>query len=235
LNASNYPTAYAHWIEVIGTITTSSSDLIEVLANLELTISSDGSGVLEASTGSNRVLYLQYASTVTLRDITLKQVGGYGFTVTIDDPNAKLILERGSRITRTASGSVVNVNDGTLEMYADSEIYGGNYSSSGGGVQVQTNGTLNMYGGSSIHDNHSSGTGGGVYVEGAFYMYGGSIYKNSAPTGSGGGVLIANTGIFHKSGGTIYGSDSDPSLANTALLGAAAYYVSDSAAREATF
>jgi hypothetical protein len=230
-NTSIYPTSYAHWIEVIGTITFPGSDYIIVPSSLAtLTISSDGSGVL-ATTSTFETLNIAVASTVTLRNITLQNSGTGIATsvVNITTTNATLILERGARLTKTVTAAnAIRVQSGKLKMYAGSEISGG----TSGGVYIFGNGTFTMYGGS-IHDSIAA-SGGGVYVfGGTFTMHGGSIHNNYAST-SGGGVFVDTSSTFTKYGGTVYGSNGG-SMANTSPLGAAAYYVSGTVAIEDTF
>ena len=85
----------------------------------------------------------------------------------------------------------------------------GNKAGSGGGVYIQYNGTFTMLGGeisgntafdTTSYDADSYG-GGGVYVR--HYIYGG-----------------VEDGIFRIVSGTVYGSEADTDLRNTALNGA---------------
>ena len=95
----------------------------------------------------------------------------------------------------------------------------------GGGVYV--NGTINdgtmftMKGGE-ISGNSADDYGGGVHiVGGTFTMSGGEISGNTAAL-QGGGVSLKNNSdvmFVKQSGGTIYGSDADSTLKNTATAG----------------
>jgi uncharacterized repeat protein (TIGR02543 family) len=103
-------------------------------------------------------------------------------------------------------------------------IVSGNTARHGGGVSVPgPGGTITMRGGT-ISGN-TARMGGGVYTSGTFTMSGGTISGNTAtgyfsnPEG-GGGVYIGSGGTFTKqSGGTIYGSNTDIALKNTAVYG----------------
>jgi uncharacterized repeat protein (TIGR02543 family) len=117
----------------------------------------------------------------------------------------------------------------------------------GGGVYVSS-GTFTMSGGeisgntASASDYYAYG-GGGVYVSsGTFTMSGGEISGNTASASDyyayGGGVYVANNGTFTKeSGGTIYGSNAEDALKNTASGGNAyghAVYVDGGKRRNST-
>ena len=125
----------------------------------------------------------------------------------------------------TSNGTLINVNNGNLEMY-DGVILTKNksYSSFGGGAVSLTpnsptdTANFTMYGGT-ISNNEAVGSqGGGVSVMNNggttnFTMLGGSISGNSTSQ-EGGGVYV-NGGTFNMSGGTIGG--------NTALMGGGVY------------
>jgi hypothetical protein len=67
-----------------------------------------------------------------------------------------------------------------------------------------------------IHDNRANTDGGGLIVNGngIFTMNGGVIKNNRATLG--GGVRLWSAATFIMAGGTVYGSDAEPGLANTA-------------------
>jgi len=127
-------------------------------------------------------------------------------------------------------GGIVNMYGGTI---SDNTA-----SNTGGGVFVDIGGTFNMYGGL-ISDNNAEAGGGGVYVNGgsfpitggmtgefgvivgnvrgpSFRMTGGIIKGNTA--GSGGGVYLLNS-MFTKTGGTIYGYETEDKNSNEATQG----------------
>jgi predicted outer membrane repeat protein len=140
------------------------------------------------------------------------------------------------------------MNDGTISD---------NSADRGGGVSVFGRFTMND---GTISDNSASSGGGGVYVDGEFTMNDGTISDNSASYGGGvsvfgggftmkdgtisgnsadrgGGVYVSGEGfnagtITKESGGTIYGSNANSTLKNTATegdsYGHAVLYVGDS-------
>jgi uncharacterized repeat protein (TIGR02543 family) len=119
-------------------------------------------------------------------------------------------------------------------MMSGGEI-SGNSAPAGGGVDVYSNGTFTLSNGT-ISGNSAQDSGGGVYVysNGTFTMSNGTISGNSAAS-YGGGVFVYGNGTFTKqSGGTIYGSDADSTLKNTADSGGHAVYVSSSKTRDST-
>jgi hypothetical protein len=62
--------------------------------------------------------------------------------------------------------------------------------------------------------------GGGVFIgTGTFIMSGGVISGNTASNGDGGGVSVGGATFIKQSGGTIYGSNADNALKNTATRG----------------
>jgi hypothetical protein len=123
--------------------------------------------------------------------------------------------------------------------------YNGSNNTIGGGVLVNTGASFTMQGGK-ISGNttisNSYAYGGGVYVfynNGTFIMEGGEISGNTAISNGlngayayGGGVYVREGGSFRKTGGSIYGSDADNSLKNTAdsanPYGHAVWYTKDS-------
>jgi hypothetical protein len=116
----------------------------------------------------------------------------------------------------------------TFNMSGSAVIKNNEAATSGGGVFIRYGAEFNMSGGE-ISGNKANGGGGygygyggGVIVSGGgvlpskFTMSGGFIKGNTANVG-GGGVGISNAVTFSKTGGTIYGNDTnDASLRNTA-------------------
>ena len=106
---------------------------------------------------------------------------------------------------RTGSGSGVQVNSGTFNLYGGTIT--GNKATKGGGVYVTGTGSkFNMYGGT-ITDNTATNGGGGVYVSGGTFTMNGnaSVTSNEATdqyNGTGGGVYVVD-GTFTMNGGTI--------------------------------
>jgi uncharacterized repeat protein (TIGR02543 family) len=161
----------------------------------------------------------------------------------------------------SASGGGVNVYSGAFTMSGSAKISDNTASDYGGGVSIL--GTFTMSGGT-ISDNTASSIGGGVYVYGGtFTMEDGQISGNTASAAyaggggvcvvggtfemrdgeisrntalNGGGIWMDSSGTFTKqSGGTIYGSNADSSLKNTATNGSSyghAVYVDTSPAKK---
>lgn len=154
----------------------------------------------------------------------------------------------------SSGGGGVYVSNGTFTMNGGeiSDNSASYHFSGGGGVYVSNNGTFTMSDGTISGNTASSYQGGGVYVDGAFIMSGGEISGNTASYngggvyvsngrftlsggaisgniasyGSGGGVYVDGSGTFTKqSDGTIYGSNADSALINTATNGGHAVYV----------
>jgi uncharacterized repeat protein (TIGR02543 family) len=134
------------------------------------------------------------------------------------------------------AGGTFTMNNGTISGNTSSP--GSSYSSYGGGVSVN-NGTFTMNGGNIFGNTAStyagssttiSSNGGGVYVgdSGTFNMNGGIISSNTAKSAStsntnyyGGGVYVS--GMFTKTGGTIYGYSSTDSNSNVVSSGTVTY------------
>jgi hypothetical protein len=157
----------------------------------------DENGVYSAGditlSGDASLLTVGDGVTLTLRDITLKGMGG------------------GNDYT------LVKVNKGGNLILADNAVIYGHYNAKGhgGGVYVGSGGTFTMSGGE-IRDNSTLFyNGGGVYVGGGgtFTMSGGEIRENHASFG--GGVCVQATttttsgGTFTMSDGEIWGNSAD--------------------------
>jgi hypothetical protein len=92
----------------------------------------------------------------------------------------------------------------------------------GGGVYVTQTTTFTMEGTATISDNNAA-NGGGVFVYGnnnaIFTMSGSATISGNNATSDGGGVYVSSTfstGIFTKTGGTIYGDTDTTHAANSA-------------------
>jgi uncharacterized repeat protein (TIGR02543 family) len=142
-----------------------------------------------------------------------------------------LVMDTGSKISGNTnnsdyadSGGGVRLHGGTFTM--NGGTISNNSSNVGGGVYVNTTefyvgepidpGTFTMNGGT-ISGNSASGRGGGVHIaHGTFTMNDGTISGNTA-TDKGGGVYIQGSNAsFRKRSGTIYGSNTEAALQNTA-------------------
>jgi hypothetical protein len=132
-----------------------------------------------------------------------------GVTLTLDN---NVILQGRSG----NNAALVKVNSGgKLVMKTGSKISGNSNYYDGGGVYV--GGTFTMSGGTISGNSSSSSNGGGVLMSsGTFTMSGGTISGNSA-FDDGGGVCVWGENTFTKqAGGTIYGSNAEAALRNTA-------------------
>jgi hypothetical protein len=123
----------------------------------------------------------------------------------------------GASVSGNTASSAYSV--GTFYYYSSCSYGGGVYVADGGFFTIQDSASVSGYTASSGSDAY----GGGVYVAagGTFAIQGSvSVSGNTASSGPnayGGGVYVADGGIFTKgSGSTIYGSDTDDALKNTA-------------------
>ena len=127
------------------------------------------------------------------------------------------------KISSNNGGGVRVSSKGTFTMNGG-EI-SGNTASGGGGVYVWDGGTFAMNGGE-ISGNTAISSGGGVYIgSSTFTMYGGEIsgnvVTNSVASNNNGGGVNMSGGTFRIVTGTVYGSDAEEILRNTATNGAA--------------
>ena len=163
--------------------------------------------------------YLQGAVTIdkpiVIREKVTICLNGKTLQSKCEDAGPVFLIERGGELTltncngtgkvmcasyRTGSGTGVQVNSGTFNLYGGTIT--GNTAEYGGGVYVNNGGTFNMYGGT-ISGNNATKGGGGVYVSGGkFEMSGGTISGNTADR-TDGGVGVYNNATFNMSGGTI--------------------------------
>ena len=133
----------------------------------------------------------------------------------------------GIGLLQSFGGGVV-LHEGTITMRGDAKIYANN-ADAGGGIAAWP-GFIYMYDNAAIHGNSSS-SGGGVHMEtwpplwnSALNMHGNNvrISANSSNAGRGGGggagglFLSGVISVLYISGGTIYGVNALPHLANIA-------------------
>ncbi|MDR1251534.1 MAG: hypothetical protein LBK62_05145 [Treponema sp.] len=77
-----------------------------------------------------------------------------------------------------------------------------------GGVFIEGSATFTMEDGEiSGNSNHGQNAGGVGVSAGAFYMNGGVIRKNYSSNHGGGVHIYSGSGVFIKTGGTLYGND----------------------------
>ena len=143
--------------------------------------------------------------------------------LTVKDGCKLYLCLNGKSITKTTSGSVIEVASRATLSLCDCKDVGKDGGEDGGklthsastsgkaghGVNLGASATFNMYGGS-IADN-KAGTGGGVELDrgnnnSKFNMYGGSITNNVANNGDGGGGVHILAGTFTMYGGSITGN-----------------------------
>ncbi|MCL2705145.1 MAG: hypothetical protein FWE72_02945, partial [Spirochaetaceae bacterium] len=168
---------------------------ITVFRNIEdqdpVTISGTGKTITLVSEGNN---------IIDLASNTRMFIIDGNVTLKIGSATSGELILRG----RTANTlSLIYIDTGTLELYANAKIKDNKNSANGGGVYINS-GTFNMYGGSI--EGNSALYGAGIYIvgNGTFTMSGGSIEGNSA--NGGGGVYAAGNGTFTMSGGSIIGN-----------------------------
>jgi hypothetical protein len=146
----------------------------------------------------------------------------------------------GNETTSGGNGGGVDVtNNGTFNMYGGT-ISGnkaidnsGNFTKGhAGGVNIHQS-TFNMNGGTIAGNNAQYGGGMFIGENSHFNMSGGTISNNTA-TAYGGGVCTDNFNSFSKTGGTIYGSNADAILQNTAPNGNVFYDRSNNKYRNTT-
>ncbi|MDR1127640.1 MAG: hypothetical protein LBL06_05885, partial [Treponema sp.] len=140
--------------------------------------------------------------------------------------NGGKISENTNNNLGSKGGGVYINNGGTFKMKGG-EISQNKVGTSGygGGVYVNNSSTFTMEDGTISDNTAGSRNGGGVCVDdggsgSTFIMAGGTISGNKATNESdGGGVYFKSKGTFTKTGGTIYGSDAEDTLKNTADSG----------------
>ena len=143
-----------------------------------------------------------------------------------------------NNISINGNGGGVRLYDGTFTMQANASISGNEAANDGcgGGVYVEKvgrGGNFTMQGNASISGNVAL-SGGGVYVYGGtFTMQGSASLSGNKAYKNGGGVYLFY-GTLNKTGGTIYGSNAEESLSNTAAERGSAVNNGNSSWRNAT-
>jgi hypothetical protein len=159
--------------------------------------------------GSNGRLISMGAQTLILRDLSLKGKSGN---------NGVLVYVGGNFIMRsgTISGNAVS----------------GGYA---GGVFIEGSVTFIMEDGEISGNTVNGQNAGGVGVSyGAFYMQGGVIRDNHTSAHGGGVHIFSGTGVFIKTGGTVYGNDAGGDSNTSGNTGAAVYKTTGNRARNNT-
>ncbi|MBS3030751.1 MAG: M10 family metallopeptidase C-terminal domain-containing protein (plasmid) [Dolichospermum sp. DET50] len=136
--------------------------------------------------------------------------------------NVLYIVAVGGQATINASGllnsdRVFQVLDGGQLSLQNVMVTGGNISSDGGGIRVDSNAALDLYN-STVTGNKASGfsnSGGGIYNSGFVYLRNGSIVSNNIAAGdssqegggiyNSGGTLIATNSTISNNEGGVYG------------------------------
>ncbi|MBS9395042.1 MAG: hypothetical protein HEQ29_18585 [Dolichospermum sp. LBC05a] len=136
--------------------------------------------------------------------------------------NVLYIVAVGGQATINASGllnsdRVFQVLDGGQLSLQNVMVTGGNISSDGGGIRVDSNAALDLYN-STVTGNKASGffnRGGGIYNSGFVYLRNGSIVSNNIAAGdssqegggiyNSGGTLIATNSTISNNEGGVYG------------------------------
>jgi len=144
-------------------------------------------------------------------------------------------------LTKGQNGASENNNSSIIRMaggnlFLKNGTISGNtveYYEGGGGVFVGAGGNFIMTGGAISGNTSSTGSGGGVFVNsgGSFNMTDGTIIGNvsSGKFWQKGGGVYVQYGNFVKTGGIIYGNNTNASNKNTASFGSAVYYVDSDA------
>lgn len=159
---------------------------------------------------------LAAGQTVTKNTVIL----GGGHTIARTNANgAMLIVDSGATLTLgnsagtealtldgkklTATGPVVQLGSGVLNMYEGTILQDNinNANAGAGGVQVGGGGTFNMYGGRIWDCEGMQGTG-GVVISGGAYLLSGGVVSGNKGSGFGGGICLTS-GRFEMSGGAV--------------------------------
>ncbi|MEJ1931239.1 Calx-beta domain-containing protein [Nostoc sp. NIES-2111] len=141
--------------------------------------------------------------------------------------NVLYIVSVGGKATIDASGllnsdRVFQVLDGGQLSLRNVVVTGGNTSSNGGGIRVDSNAALDLYN-STVTGNKVSGSysdGGGIYNDGVVSLRNGSTVSNNIASYEGGGI--------YNSGGTLIATNSTISNNQTVLYGGGISTVSGS-------
>ncbi|MFM6348531.1 MAG: hypothetical protein ACKPFK_25825, partial [Dolichospermum sp.] len=137
----------------------------------------------------------------------------------------------GGQATINASGllnsdRVFQVLDGGQLSLQNVMVTGGNISSNGGGIRVDSNAALDLYN-STVTGNKASGyynNGGGIYNSGVVYLRNGSTVSNNIAAQEGGGIynsdgtLIATNSTISNNEGGVYGGGISTLIGSVTLI-----------------
>ncbi|MFM6860941.1 MAG: beta strand repeat-containing protein, partial [Dolichospermum sp.] len=145
--------------------------------------------------------------------------------------NVLYIVAVGGQATINASGllnsdRVFQVLDGGQLSLQNVMVTGGNISSNGGGIRVDSNAALDLYN-STVTGNKASGyynNGGGIYNSGVVYLRNGSTVSNNIAAQEGGGIynsdgtLIATNSTISNNEGGVYGGGISTLIGSVTLI-----------------
>ncbi|MFM6340995.1 MAG: Calx-beta domain-containing protein, partial [Dolichospermum sp.] len=145
--------------------------------------------------------------------------------------NVLYIVAVGGQATINASGllnsdRVFQVLDGGQLSLQNVMVTGGNISSNGGGIRVDSNAALDLYN-STVTGNKASGyynNGGGIYNSGVVYLRNGSTVSNNIAAEEGGGIynsdgtLIATNSTISNNEGGVYGGGISTLIGSVTLI-----------------
>ncbi|MFM6644388.1 MAG: beta strand repeat-containing protein, partial [Microcystis panniformis] len=145
--------------------------------------------------------------------------------------NVLYIVAVGGQATINASGllnsdRVFQVLDGGQLSLQNVVVTGGNISSDGGGIRVDSNAALDLYN-STVTGNKASGyynNGGGIYNSGVVYLRNGSTVSNNIAAEEGGGIynsdgtLIATNSTISNNEGGVYGGGISTLIGSVTLI-----------------
>jgi hypothetical protein len=186
--------------------------------------------------GNKNATHTPYGGGVNVNGGTFTMNGG---TISGNTSSSSSYSSYGGGVS--VSGGTFTMNNGTISDNTSSSSYSYSYSY-GGGVSVGGAATTFTMNNGTISNNTLSGSasyryGGGVSVNGGtFTMSGGTVSGHTTAVRGGGVYVDSGTFIKQQSGGTIYGSDADDALKNTAIEsnGYAVYVSSGSKKRNTT-
>ncbi|MFM6072941.1 MAG: beta strand repeat-containing protein, partial [Dolichospermum sp.] len=145
--------------------------------------------------------------------------------------NVLYIVAVGGQAIINASGllnsdRVFQVLDGGQLSLQNVVVTGGNISSDGGGIRVDSNAALDLYN-STVTGNKASGyynNGGGIYNSGVVYLRNGSTVSNNIAAEEGGGIynsdgtLIATNSTISNNEGGVYGGGISTLIGSVTLI-----------------
>ena len=206
-----------------------------VLQNVNLQVSDSPAQinpVVEVNGGTLRMINASIsgnggAQGVSANEGTLIMGSGaviYGNRGGIIARNRSRVYMYGDATIRNNKGTGVFVTRSVLTMNGDALIYNNQTAipRQAGGISAFDYSDVFMFDNAAVRRNSV----GGVRIEqrGTLNMHGNNVQisGNTVNDGSGGGVVfIGGNILFHISGGTVYGNDAPPHLANTASAGSA--------------